>query len=191
MIHIVSRLAWSTSRQKNRMKLTHSDGKIPLNYERARNLPVRDLQKLICFIRRYSVAAAIQCKFVNWVPLNLRGSNLGLAERGMNLFSSWGCGIEGNLKAGCGIAMGRQEAGSWLFSWRNAGIVDFFVRGQDEIRKFQCFTHLQRLSRFGVPTNRISFFSTWFQCVLNIQKTLLISSRRLNFLQDPTSDIPF
>lgn len=109
----------------------------------------------------------------------------------MNLLSLGGCGIEGtDLKVGSGIAMGRREAGSCLFSWRNAGIVDFFVRGTGRNTQIPVFYTLTKIlyciSRFGVPTNPISFFSTRY--VLNIQKALLISSRRSNFLQDPTSN---
>ena len=33
-----------------------------------------------------------------------------------------------NLEAGCRIAGGRRETGSWLFSWQDAGIIYFFVR---------------------------------------------------------------
>ena len=39
-----------------------------------------------------------------------------------------GCGMR---DAGCGITnvkAGWRQAGSWLFSWRDAGIIDFFVQ---------------------------------------------------------------
>jgi len=52
-----------------------------------------------------------------------------LAGCGVTLLLLAGCGIKENLKAGCGMVRGRREAGNWLFSWWDAGIIiDFFGR---------------------------------------------------------------
>ena len=46
----------------------------------------------------------------------------------MSLFLLAECGIKENWKGECGMVRGRREAGRWLFSWKEAGIIDFFRR---------------------------------------------------------------
>ena len=73
---------------------------------------------------------------------------------------------DGNLKRDVGLHWCRREAESWLFSWRNVGIIDFFRGKRDVRRAFQCFTHSERFIK-PTPVERSRFDGHWSQSRCN------------------------